>query len=450
MPWTYSLHELARAVGAEAPGGDVSFSAVSTDTRTLQPGDVFFALKGENFDGNRFVAQAFEKGAAAAVVDSPHGEGPTLLVRDAQAALQDFAAWHRRRFTLPLLALTGSCGKTSSKDLIASVIGSRHSVVKTQGNLNNEIGCPLSLLRIDAGTDFAVIEMGANHHGEIARLCEVAAPTEAAITLIGPAHLEGFGTIEDVARAKGEIISGLPENGIFYVNTDDPRCVRLAEGFTGELVRFGSTGDVVLADCHVESEEMALDVSPIGGLRLPLLSRAHVSNVLLAIAVGLRHGITEFEAPLRQALLASARMKLRRIGPLRVLDDTYNANPSSMAAAIRTLAEHGNGAKTFAVLGDMLELGEASRILHEELGALAADQHVDYLFARGQFATDTARGARTAGIATAEVIQDHEALAAAIIEAAVPGDIVLVKGSRGMRMERVVDALAKHFESGGR
>src|SRR5690606_11767586 len=209
------------------PGRAVTFEAVSTDTRTLAPGQVFFALSGENFDGNRFVGEAFAKGAAAAVVREAAGDGPCLVVPDPLKALQAFAAYHRNRYPIPLFALTGSCGKTGVKDLTAAVLGSRWNVVKTPGNLNNDIGCPLSLLRIDEKTDMAVIEMGANHAGEIAELCRIARPTESAITLVAPAHLEGFGTVENVARAKAEIVEGLPGDGTFYVNADNPWCVKI-------------------------------------------------------------------------------------------------------------------------------------------------------------------------------------------------------------------------------
>ncbi len=442
MGWAWTLDELAAAIGAEPGEARGAFGGVSTDTRTIRAGDVFFALRGEHFDGERFVGAAFEKGAAAAVVTQEHAGGACLAVKNPLEALQRFAAYHRGRYSLPLVVVTGSCGKTSAKDFIAAVVGSRCPVVKTQGNLNNEIGAPLSLLQIRPETAFAVIELGANHPGEIAYLCTLARPTEAAITMIAPAHLEGFGSIEAVAAAKAEVVEALPAAGTFYVNADDARCVEIAERFSGEKVTFGQSGDVRLKDCSFDgSGEMALDVEPVGTLRLPLFCRAHAVNVLLAVAVGLRHGVEEFEGPLREASTASARFRLFTAGGIEVIDDTYNANPASMAAALRALVERpGNGARIAAV-GEMLELGDAAADLHREVGALAGELGVDVLFARGPHACDTIDAARSCRVPHAEVIEDHHAMAEAVHHIARPGDTLLVKGSRGMRMERVIEAL---------
>lgn len=443
MGWSYSLDDLAGAIGANPPGDNRRFCSVSTDTRTLAPGDVFFALKGERFDGNRFVEQAFAHGALAAVTSDPTaGSGPCLLVADPLAALQRFAAFHRAHYPLSVIAVTGSAGKTTSKDLIAAVLGSRLRTVKTHGNLNNEIGCPLSLLQIDADTEAAVIEMGAARRGNIAELCRIARPTESAIVLVAPAHLEGFGTIENVARTKAEIAEALPRHGVFYVNADDPWCVRAAESFGGKKVRFGHVGDVRLLGGKYDADgEYVLEVDPIGRMRLPLPCRAHVTNVLLAIAVGLQHGVGEFELPLREALKANLRFRVLRIGALEVIDDAYNANPASMAAALQGLVDRpGDGARV-AVLGDMLELGPESPKLHREVGRVAARLGVTHIFAAGERAADVVAGAREVGAAHAEIASDPETVARAIRSVAGPGDVVLVKGSRGMRMERVIEAL---------
>lgn len=447
MVWQYTLKELAVMAGAAPPAEDATFTGVSTDTRTLEPGQVFFALRGENFDGHAFAAQAFSKGAVAVVSHAPCEAGPTLAVPDPLDALQRFAAAHRRRHSLPVFALTGSCGKTTAKEMIAAVLQSKYAVVKTQGNLNNEIGCPLSLLQIDTATEAAVIEMGANHAGEIARLCELAAPTESAITMIAPAHLEGFGSEEGVAAAKAEIMEGLAGRGCFYVNADDPRCVRIGERHPGETVWFGASGDVVLRHCALGPDgEMRLDIAPVGTLRLPLLVKAHAGNVLLAVAVGLRHGIEEFEAPLRAACAAGARFRREVISGVEVLDDTYNANPASMAAALETLGSR-TGNRRIAALGEMLELGERAEELHARVGACAAGNGVTHLFARGPHAYAMIAAAREAGVPHAEVIDEHDAIAEAIAAVAHPGDAVLAKGSRGMRMEQVLDCLRVRLES---
>lgn len=410
-------------------------------------------MRGERFDGAAFLEEAFAKGACAAVV----GQGgasteatsarPLLRVDDALEALQRFAAWHRGHYRIPILALTGSCGKTTTKDMTAALLETKFRIVKTPGNLNNEIGCPLSLLGIDETTDFAVIEMGANHAGEIARLCAIARPTESAITMIGPAHLEGFGTVENVAKAKAEIVSGLPEDGVFYVNGDDARCRAIAESFGGRKVVFGGQGDVRLLDCGFDADGwMRLDVAPIGTLRLPLACRAHAQNALLAIAVGLEHGVEEFEGPLAAAAQAAARFKVLEIGPLLVIDDSYNANPSSMAAALEALAERPEAGASIAALGSMFELGDAAEGLHREVATLAGRLGVHALFVMGAHGHAMIEAAREAGVPHTEFFDDPLALARAVQSIASPGDAVLVKGSRGMRMERVVDSLRELYE----
>lgn len=444
MKLDYTLDDLAAVAGVATSHGATPFRGLSTDTRTLEPGSVFIALSGERFDGNAFVGDAFAKGACAAVTTKPHDRGPCIVVQDPLRVLQDFARFHRERWGGPVLALTGSCGKTSTKDMVASVLSSVYPVVKTQGNLNNEIGCPLSLLRLDDETGIAVVEMGANHAGEIARLCEIARPSEAVITLIAPAHLEGFGTIEDVARAKGEIVAALrPEEGhVFYVNADDPLCSRIGEEYPGEKIWFGRRGDVVLKSCEpAGASEMALTIDPIGDLTLPLICRAHATNVLIAVAVGLRHGVSAFEAPLREACAATTRLRILMVDGVEVIDDTYNANPASMAAALRTLAERPGTGRRIAVLGDMLELGEFSGELHGQIGTLAGELGVDALLARGAYADALVTGARNAGVGHAEALQDHDAIAEALRGMAREGDVVLIKGSRGMRMERIIARL---------
>ena len=446
MNWEYELHTLAAWIGAQPPAVNPVFHCVSTDTRSLEPGAVFFALSGARFDGNAFVGDAFARGASAAVAREPHSGGPCLITPDPLKALQSFAAQHRVRHRIPLIAITGSCGKTGTKELIAALLATRHKVAKTHGNLNNEIGAPLSLLAIDSETDIGVFELGANHHGEIARMTALARPTESAITLIAPAHLEGFGSVDDVARAKAEIVEGLPGNGVFYMNMDDPRCVAIGEAFPGEKVRFGSEGDVAIRACEFDNDGlMRLTIDPVGDLRLPLLCRAHASNVALAVAAGLRHGVTEFEAPLQKAVADALRFKRLEVGPLEVLDDTYNANPASVVAALRALAERPGNGKRIAALGDMLELGDEAELWHRRIGEEAANLGVDHLFVRGDFAWAVKAGAgETAGTQCAH-IDSHDAMAGAIAELAEPGDVLLLKGSRGMQMEKVITALQNHY-----
>ena len=441
--WSYSSAQLAEAIDAFEPDKAFIFSSISVDTRTIQRGDVFFALSGENFDGNTFAVQALDKGAAAVVVTKPIEGAPCYVVDDVQYALQEFAGFHRRQYSIPVLAITGSCGKTSCKDMIASVLGGIYTVVKTQGNFNNEIGCPLSMLNMDATTEFLVLEMGANHHGEIARLCEIAQPTESVITMIGAAHLEGFGSIDEVAKAKAEIMEGLSPEGCFYVNVNDPRCVAVGEAFPGTKVLFGATGDVVTKSCTFDDEgEMVLDIDPIGTLRLPLYATAHAQNVLLAVAVGLRHGITEFEAPLREACLSSSRFKVEKLAGREIIDDTYNANPDSMRVAIEALALRPVAGQRIAVLGGMLELGPDAEELHHKTGTELGKHDITRVFVRGPHAQALVAGAQESGVILAAVVEEHEEIAKQLAKCSQPGDVILFKGSRGMAMEKVIHALS--------
>lgn len=462
MSWTYSIGELAGLLGVEDPHAAESCHGVSTDSRTTQPGDVFFALRGKNFDGSRFVGDAFAKGAAVAVTAAAEPGGPCLVVDDPLCALQVFSAHHRKAYAIPLLAITGSCGKTTSKDLVTAVLATKYSVVKTQGNLNNEIGCPLSLLKIDCGTEMAVMELGANHRGEIAGLCKLARPTEAAITMISEAHLEGFGSLEDVASAKGEIAQGLPQEGTFYVNVNDPHCVRIAESFGGQTIRFGErdaaggtgnllgeVGDVILRSWRFDSDgEMVLEVDPVGELRLPLYARAHAVNVLLAVAVGVRHGVESFQAPLSEACAASTRLRIFRVGPLEVIDDTYNANPASIRAALDALRNRPGSGARIAVLGEMKELGDEAEYWHAQVGRMAGEAGVKALFSRGPHARATIVEAKRSGVLHAEIHDTHEALAGAVCACAQADDIVLFKGSRGAAMEHVIERLQLLYGDG--
>ncbi len=446
--WRYTLDELAAMAGLPVPRSSDSFSAVSTDTRTIKPGDVFFALSGENFDGNRFIADAFAKGAAAAVTKTVSPAGRCIIADDPLRALQKFSTAHRARFSIPVIAITGSVGKTTSKDFTAAVLATKFRVTKTEGNLNNEIGMPLSLLKLDTETQVAVIEMGANHVGEIAGLCAFARPTESAITTIGEAHLEGFGSIERVAEAKSEIAAGLGPSDIFYVNADDPRCRRIGEKCRARKVYFGREGDVTIRECRFdEAGDMRLRLDPIGELRLPLPARAHATNVALAVAIGLQHGVADFQTALADAARNARRFKVLRVGPLTVLDDSYNANPTSMRAALEALGERAVDGARMAALGDMLELGADAERLHRDIGRKAAECGVRRLFVRGAFARATADGATAAGLGSVEVMDTHEAIAEAIAAVGEAGDCLLVKGSRGMRMEKVIECLGGLYGS---
>lgn len=451
MMLDYTLEELAGMLGVEQPASEnagIRFHAVSTDSRTIRPGEIFFALSGERFDGNRFVADAFAKGAVAAVCRNPAPGGVCLLTDDPCKALQRLAAYHRSRSRAVVIAVTGSCGKTTTKNMLREILEGLGPVAATQGNLNNEIGCPLSLLQIGPDSRYAVIEMGANHPGEIRRLCELAAPDEAIVTMVAPAHLEGFGSIEAVARAKEEIREGLRPGGVFYANADDPSCAAMAERHTGPVVRFGSAPR---ADVRLTAAERLPDgrlravIEPVGELLLHLPVRAQLTSVLACAAVGLRHAVPRLKERLEAACIRADRARLHWIGPLIVLDDTYNANPASMRAALEALTELRGAGGAAAALGSMFELGPAAPALHREIGALAVRLGVERMYTLGPNAGDYVAGAREAGMTRVMACADHEAIARAVIDDAKCGDVLLVKGSRGTRMELLIARLVEHW-----
>jgi UDP-N-acetylmuramoyl-tripeptide--D-alanyl-D-alanine ligase len=449
MGWSYSLTEISEALDVVGTKEDIRITGVSTDTRTIKEGDLFVALSGENFDGNAFVDAAFDKGAVAAIGTAPNGNGVTLIVEDTLKALQNLAAWHRNHFEIPVLAITGSCGKTTSKDWTTELLRTSFNVLKTEGNLNNEIGCPQTLLRLDNEIDFAVIEMGANHKGEIRRLCELARPTESVITMVGSSHLEGFGSMDDIAEAKGEIVGGLPSSGVFYLNSQDERCRALAHGFSGKIVSFGreKEDDVRLVSHDIlEFGKMKLVIEPIGEIVLPIYSVPHIQNALLAIAVSVRHGVTSFEAPLTNAIRNSSRLKITHVNDLCLIDDTYNANPESMSVAVECLGQSGRS-DTWALLGEMLELGETSEELHRTLGAQIGATGINHVLARGTFAQSLVDSAQEAGVEDARVVSEHDDMADVVFNEAQPDAAVLFKGSRGMTMEKAIDRLLFNLQN---
>ncbi len=442
------LTEAAAVLAARHVGADAVFRSVSIDSRTLESGALFVALRGPRFDGHDYVAAAAGRGATGAMVARTLDVAlPQLVVEDPRAALAALAADYRSRLHIPVVAVTGSNGKTTVKEMIGAILRETGSVLVTQGNLNNELGVPLTLLRIDADHAAAVVEMGANHPGEISRLSRMAMPTAALITNAGPAHLEGFGSVEGVAHAKGEIFEGLVAGGTAVINADDPYADlwRRLAGRGRRILSFGLGPD---ADVRAEAVTVQPDassaftlVTPQGSVpvTLPLPGRHNVLNAAAAAAAALAAGARP--AAVRCAL-AGVRGAPRRLqvragrGGARILDDTYNANPGSLAAALDTL--QALPGVHWLALGDMGELGPGAAALHAEVGRRARAAGVERLYAVGELS----RGAARAFGAGAQVFADADALAAALGEALRPGVTVLVKGSRFMAMERVVEALA--------
>lgn len=468
----YTVEEVLEVVGARLLAGDPSMAPKAaikrlwTDSRTVRPGDCFVALRGDRFDGHAFVPETFRKGAVAALVEDsyrvpadPLLRGPArrpaiiLGVRDSLLAFQQLATHHRNRFAIPVVAVTGSNGKTTTKDMVAAVLAARWTTLKTEGNLNNRIGVPQTLLRLTARHKAAVIEMGVDARGQTTRLCEIVRPTVGIITNIGADHLEFFGDLEGSAQAKAELLDQMPADGVVVLNADDPYFDYLAARATCRVVSFGLSerADVRATDAdHHGKLGATFKLHLPGRHRAPVIAlRVHgdhnVLNALAAAAVGYALGLSGVLVGKGLAAFRPAQMRSQvvMVRGARVINDCYNANPSSMKAALRLLAEMGRGGRTIAVVGDMLELGANADELHREAGAVAAELGIQRLITCGLLGQRIAAGARRAGMSQDQVLAVNDAVeAAAVLKNLLqPDDTVLVKASRGMKLERVLEAL---------
>jgi len=437
-----------------APPGQERWSAtgVSTDSRTITAGQLYVALRGEKFDGHKYIADVLARGAAGVVVDGQGAESVpagtvTLIVDDTYAALRVLAAVYRNKFTGPVIAVGGSNGKTTTKDMIARVLGSAKSVLCTEGNNNNHVGVPQTLFRLTKEHDVAVVEVGTNHPGEIALLRDVVRPTHVVITNVGREHLEFFGTLEGVAAEETALWAKAPggKDPVAFVNTDDALLVRAARGRT-KTVRYGMrsrTADIRASRIERTAEGGVQFRLAGKGMRVPedvtlrVPGEHAAGNALAAAAVGLalRVPIRCIVDALEGFTASSRRMEVVNADGVTILNDTYNANPDSTLAALRTLAAFPASGKRIAVLADMLELGNAAQAEHERIGQTVAALKIDYLLTFGTLGSIIARAA---GIPTAMQYDQKNILAEYLFELLTPGDVVLVKGSRGMRMEDVV------------
>ncbi len=456
----WNLSQVLLATGGRFVSGmpEANFRAISTDTRTLEPGDLFVALSGERFDGRAFAKEAVRKGAAGIIVSSMLEEElpvPVILVEDALRALGDLAAYRRSSMpNLQVIAITGSSGKTTVKEMSASILKEEYNVLKTEGNFNNLIGLPLTLLRLDSCHDLAVLEMGMNRPGEIARMTEIADPDVACIVNIQNAHLAGLHSVEGVAKAKGELFRGGKSWAKFCINMDDRRVRELARHCTQEQITFGRNRNAYVRATHVRNlgEEGIIFTLHIGctkeRIHLHSLGEHNVGNALaaaaMAHAVGVRmeqivHGLMNFKP-------YNKRLQIETIGGLKIINDCYNANPSSMLAALETVHAMKRNRKSVAILGDMLELGETSDSAHRRLGEAVACKSFDYLFVCGQYARKVVEGALDARMTMkqAKQMNTKEDVVDAIVNLIAmgelkTGDLVLLKGSRGMRMETIIE-----------
>lgn len=442
--------QLADILGAPlaAGRGDVIVSAgVSTDTRTLPAGSAFFALRGENFNGDLFAAKALAAGASVAVVQEWQGEVPAnaavIVVADTLLALQRLACWWRKQLDIPVVGITGSNGKTSTKDFTAAVLSQSFNVSATRGNLNNHIGVPLTVLATTTAHTAAVWEMGMNHSGEIAPLCEIARPKYGIITNIGTAHIEFLGSREAIAEEKGMLARALPADGILFLPATCDFHDYLRQRSRAAIIAVGNGRGKVRAEnlrfqVDGTSFTLVIEGAEPAEVTLSVPGRHMVTNALLAAGVGWKLGISsaEIAAGLSNAVLTGGRLGRYDYQGTTVIDDTYNANPESMAAAIETLADTPvvNGSRRIIVLGRMGELGAHGPAAHLRTGALAAERHLTVI-AVGEGAEGIAEGAKNA-----PYFPDLEQAAKWLTREVKPGDIVLFKGSRTATVERVMHA----------
>jgi UDP-N-acetylmuramoyl-tripeptide--D-alanyl-D-alanine ligase len=459
-----TLADVIAATGgalATPVAGAMSFASVSIDSRTVEPGALFVAIKGPRFDGHDFLAEAAASGAAAALVhrESPAPEAfPRVRVADTTQALSDLARHVRREADLPVVGITGSVGKTTTKDMTAGLLATRGPVLKTEGNLNNRYGLPLTLLRLRPGHTAAVIEMGMSAPGELRALSRLAEPDVATITRVAPVHLEFFSSVDAIAEAKAEILEGLRPGGAAVLNADDPRVVAIGDRFSGHKVWFGRDRrhDVSAEGWRGTAFGMRFDLHVAGRaveVALPLAGPHFVTDFLAAAAaahvLGIAPGaMAEAAAGFRPA---AHRGEVRRLGEDVVLiDDCYNSSPEALEAAVVALSL-APGRRHVAVLGDMLELGPTGPMLHHAAGQSLAGR-VDLVVGVGALAREIVEGARKAGIPAASLLHfaTSPEAASAIGGLLRPGDAVLVKGSRGVHLEAVVDAIAARYREGRR
>jgi UDP-N-acetylmuramoyl-tripeptide--D-alanyl-D-alanine ligase len=458
----FTIDEILTATGGELvrAGAARTVRGISIDTRTMKRGELYVAIIGKSLDGHRFVAQAVKNGAPAVVVSqavltrqrilAKHGAA-VIRVSDTTRALGDIAAFHRRRFAPHVVGITGSNGKSTTKEMLAAILGQRLRVLKPRSSFNNDIGVPLTVLELTSDTQAAVVEMEMNILGGIRRLCEIAQPQTGIITNIGDTHLEFLRDRDGVAQEKSELIEFINGNGTAVLNADDPRVAEIGRKFpTREQVWFGVEQK---ADIHASRvRDQGLDgvtfrLNGAADVHLSAVGAHNVTNALAAAAgahvAGLR--LADIIAGLTAYRPLPLRLEVEQFAGLRVIADCYNANPQSMSAALAILAQTGKG-RRIAVLGDMLELGEAATEAHRTVGRQAGEV-ADLVLVKGQYCREVAAGARVAGLKAKAIIcaPDSRDIVEKLVDTAQAGDTILVKGSRANRMEVIVRELKAHY-----
>ena len=452
--------QIAKLAEAKLESGDkgVSVERISTDSRTIKKGELFVALRGENFDGHKFIEDVTKKGAAGAIVDpnwkgNPAQKFAIIRAKDTLVAYQTLSANYRKSLSIKVLAITGSNGKTSTKDFAASVLGRKFRVTKTQGNFNNHVGLPRTILEATSQDDVAVWEIGMNHPGEVAPLARIAAPDAAIITNVGVAHIEFMGTREAIAQEKGALVEAVGVEGTVILNADDPFSEGIAKRTSARVVLAG-INDGVLRATDVEQNSDGSEFTILEGAhrcraQLSVPGLHMVQNALLAVAGGRAFGVAleECAIGLATAPLTKARLQIKEVNGVQFLDDSYNANPDSMKAALRTLIELATDGNRIAVLGEMRELGAESQRGHEEVGQEAAALGVDQLIGIGEMGALIVDAAKKAGLDKSSTVQSTAEAAELLAEIAGPGDLVLIKGSRLARTEEVIEQFGARHSS---
>jgi UDP-N-acetylmuramoyl-tripeptide--D-alanyl-D-alanine ligase len=423
-------------------------AGVSTDSRTIRSGEIYFALAGDNHDGHAFIEEAFNKGALTAVVhnewwqDNKDSRAAVFVVTNTLQALQELAGWYRRLFSLPVLALTGTNGKTTTKEMIAAVLSATKSVCKTQGNLNNHIGVPLTLFELRESHDVAIIEQGMNHFGEIARLCEIARPDFGLITNIGSGHVEFLGGREGVAKAKMELFEYLKPDGFAFINYDDPLIVKYSPEFRNKI-SYSLTNEADIRGRSLGVDATGYPSLEVEGTRIKIniIGAHNLLNALAAAAVGLQFGISikQIKEALENLTPPAQRLELLFCKKITIVNDAYNANPDSTIVALETVRAIETDGRRIAILGDMLELGEQAGQEHAHIGTVLSEYKIDALYTFGSLTAETTRTAQQLGtVKFAGHYEDKDSLVRDVVEKISSGDVILVKGSRAMKMEEII------------
>ena len=471
----FTIEEILKATGGElicrgnpcgCPGNRAGASpapaiitGVSTDSRSINNGDLFIALEGNNFNGHNFVGEAIEKGAKGVVVrrggplkngtDTKNGVCPYFCIEvpDTLKALGDIAHYHRMRFNIPVIGVTGSNGKTTTKDMLAHILGLKYRVLKNHGTFNNFIGVPLTILKLTKEHEVCVIEMGANHAGEIARLTDIARPNIGIITNIGPSHIEYFKDLETIAQAKAEIFQKFTKDGIAIWNADDGMLSGLYQTLNCKKKTFGQAAGCYYQAANIEYAEGAwrFILNMDKPINVKLLGRHNVYNALAAIAasdtLGVKYGdiflsLSNFKGP-------SMRMEILQAGGITIINDSYNSNPKSMESAINVLANFNAYGRKILVSGDMLELGEVSRYFHNQIGLSVFNSGIDVFIVVGEMSKEAAGAAISSGMSKDSIYycKDSKSAGELLLKIAHAGDVVLIKGSRAMKMENVCSTI---------